>query len=101
MLEGICPEAVEILKDMPCPAGTFDILRRMAPMRQMEAAELMTGQSNYTATFPKAILAATPEAHPVAPRQKKQGREPPLSPTQIAPLERNLPDLKSKVTLRS
>src|SRR3546814_2800051 len=37
MLEGICPEAVEILKDMPCPAGTFDILRRMAPMRQMEA----------------------------------------------------------------
>src|SRR3546814_331974 len=30
MLEGICPEAVEILKDMPCLAGTFDILRRMA-----------------------------------------------------------------------
>src|SRR3546814_4930195 len=72
MLEGICPEAVEILKDMPCPAGTFDILRRMAPMRQMEAAELMTGQSNYTATFAKAILAATTEAQLVDPRKRSE-----------------------------
>src|SRR3546814_14029813 len=56
LLEGICADAAEILKHTPCPAGTFDVLRRMAPMRQVEAAELMTGQSNYTATFAKAIL---------------------------------------------
>src|SRR3546814_1717069 len=73
MLEGICPEAVEILKDMPCPAGTFDIIRRMAPMRQMEAAELMTGQSNYTATFAKANLADNPEPKLAHTRKKQTG----------------------------
>jgi ParB-like chromosome segregation protein Spo0J len=36
MLEGICANAAEILKDTPCPAGTFDVLRRMAAMRQVE-----------------------------------------------------------------
>src|SRR3546814_889638 len=97
MLEGICPEAVEILKDMPCPAGTFDILRRMAPMRQMEAAELMTGQSNYTATFAKAILAATPEAQLVDPRKKKPGGEQAVSAEQIARLERELASLQAQV----
>src|SRR3546814_6647926 len=73
------------------------ILRRMAPMRQMEAAELMTGQSNYTATFANAILAATPEAQLVDPRKKKPGGEQAVSAEQIARLERELASLQAQV----
>jgi len=75
MLEGICSEAIEILNDTPCPVATFDILRRMASIRQINAAELMMGQNNFTAVFAKAILAATPDAQLVDPRKKKLGGE--------------------------
>ena len=61
MLDGICPDAVELLKDTHCPLTVFDTLRRMAPLRQIEAAELMVGQNNFTGMFAKALLAATPE----------------------------------------
>src|SRR3546814_20412159 len=63
----------------------------------MEAAELMTGQSNYTATFAKAILAATPEAQLVDPRKKKPGGEQAVSAEQIARLERELASLQAQV----
>ena len=97
MLNGICADAVEALKDTPCPAATFDVLRRMAPMRQVEAAELMTGQNNYTATFAKAILAATPEAQIVDPRTKKPRGKRAVSAEQIARLERELASLQAQV----
>lgn len=52
MLEGICPEAVELLHNAPCPFRVFDTLRQMVPLRQIEAAELMLGQGNFTAVSP-------------------------------------------------
>lgn len=97
MLDGICADAAEVLKDTPCPAATLDVLRRMAPMRQIEAAELMTGQKNYTATFAKAILAATPEAQLVDPRKKKPDGERSVTAEQIARLERELASLQAQV----
>lgn len=97
MLDGICVEAAEILKDTPCPVATFNVLRCMASMRQIEAAELMTGQNNYNATFAKAILAATPEAQIVDPRKKKPGGERAVTAEQIARLERELASLQAQV----
>ncbi len=49
MLNGICAEAVELLKDTTCPLIVFELLRQMAPIRQVEAAELMIGQNNFSA----------------------------------------------------
>ncbi|MPY73435.1 MAG: RepB plasmid partition [Alphaproteobacteria bacterium] len=97
MLDGIWPDATEALKDTPCPAATLDVLRCMAPMRQLEAVELMRGQNNYTATFAKAILAATPEAQLVDPRKKKLRGERAVTAEQIARLERELASLQSQV----
>lgn len=97
LLDGIGADAAEILKDTPFPAATFDVLRRMAPMRQVEAAELMTGQNNYTATFAKAILAATPEAQLVDPRKKKPGGERGVTAEQIARMEKELASLQAQV----
>jgi len=97
MLDGICAEAADALKDTPCPAATLDVLRCMAPMRQVEAAELMAGQNNYTATFAKAILAATPEPQLVDPRKKKLRGERAVTAEQIARLERELASLQAQV----
>jgi len=97
LLEGICPEAAEILNDTPCPAAGFDILRRMVPIRQVEAAELMTGQNNFTTVFAKAILAATPDAQLVDPRKKKPGGLRAVTAEQIARLEKELASLQTQV----
>lgn len=61
MLTGICDEAKRLLDDKPCPMKVFDIFKCMAPLRQIEAAELMVGHGNYTVLFANAMLAATPE----------------------------------------
>lgn len=97
MLEGICPEAVELLKDSPCAFSTFDMLRRMVPFRQVEAAELMLGQNNFSAMFAKALLAATPERQLVDPRKKRPGGEAGITSEQIARMERELAGLQSQI----
>ena len=62
MLVGICPEVVELLKDKSVNPERFEVLRKMKPMRQIEAAELMSTAGNYTASYAKALLAATRQA---------------------------------------
>jgi len=62
LLDGVCAEAAEILKDKDVAANTFWILRKMVPFRQIEAAELMVAMNKYTTSYAKALLAATPDA---------------------------------------
>ncbi|WP_233842203.1 plasmid partitioning protein RepB C-terminal domain-containing protein [Dyella sp. 2HG41-7] len=88
LLTGICPEVVEQLADKPCPKAVFTMLRRMKPIRQMEAAELMIGQRDYSTPFITAIWAATPDDQLVRPRSKPNS--PDVSHEQIARLEREL-----------
>ncbi len=51
LLEGICPEAAELLKDKHCPLHTFQSLKKMMPMRQVEVAELMIAMDNYSVSY--------------------------------------------------
>lgn len=97
LLNGICPEAVEVLKDTSTPMAVFDILRRMGPLRQAEAAELMAGQNNYSVQFAKALLAATPDAALVVPRRKPPKRDGQISTEQMAKMERELASLQIQV----
>src|SRR3972149_12190154 len=61
MLTGICPEAVELLKDKHVAAGTFLIFKKMVSFRQIEAAELMVAMNKYTISYGRSLLAATPQ----------------------------------------
>lgn len=88
MLDGICDEVVELLADGPCPKNVFEVLKRMKPMRQIEATELMIGQKNYSSGFVKTILAATPDDQLVLKRAKDRPQD--ISREQIARLEREL-----------
>lgn len=86
LLDRICPEAVDILKDKSVNPVTFDVLRRMKPIRQIEVADLMLIAANYTSSYAKALLAATRPGDLVKPDKPK--RIAGLTPEQIARMER-------------
>jgi hypothetical protein len=59
LLNGICPEVVQILIDKSVSPQVFGVLRKMKPIRQIEAAEHMVAGGTYTIPFVKALLAVT------------------------------------------
>jgi ParB-like chromosome segregation protein Spo0J len=74
MLDGVCKEAVDMLKDKMVSGGVFRILKKMKPMRQIECAELMNSMNVYTVPYAKALLAGTPKerlSEPEKPRKIK------------------------------
>ncbi|MHC2354812.1 hypothetical protein ACVMB3_004333 [Sinorhizobium meliloti] len=96
LLEGISPEVAEMLKNTPCSMKVFDVLRQMNAVRQIEAADLMIGQHNFTLMFARAIRAATPDSQLVA--AKKMTGAAASTPTgqQIARMERELHHFRLK-----
>lgn len=60
LLDGICPEAIELLKDRQFVADIPQVLRQMKPTRQVECAELMISANQLTIPYARALLAATP-----------------------------------------
>ena len=70
LLVGICPEAADLLRDKHLPLNTFGELRRLKPMRQIEAAELMIAMNRYSINYAKSLVAATPDDQMVEGRRK-------------------------------
>jgi ParB-like chromosome segregation protein Spo0J len=60
LLEGICPETVELLKDKSVPEQVFRVLKKMKAPRQITAAMLMNDQNKFNSSYAKALLHATP-----------------------------------------
>jgi hypothetical protein len=84
LLEGICPEAADLLRDKHVPINSFHELRKLKPMRQIEAADLMVAMNRYTISYARSLVAATPESQLVEKKQKKLKG---LTPEQIARME--------------
>ncbi len=61
LLVGICPEAVVLLRDRPVTAKALREIKRAAPMRQIEMAELMVAANNFATDYAMCLIAATPE----------------------------------------
>lgn len=91
LLNGICPEAVEMLKDKSVNPVTFDVLRKMKPLRQIEAVELMATAANWTASYAKALLAATRQEQLAKPDQPKKITG--MTSEQMARMEREMASL--------
>ncbi|MCD9085822.1 plasmid partitioning protein RepB C-terminal domain-containing protein [Stenotrophomonas sp. SY1] len=94
LLDGICPEVATLLSDKTCPMVVFEILKRMKPLRQIEAAELMSGHRTFTTQFARALLHATPDDQLVKPMVT--GRKPDITREQISKLERELSLVQSR-----
>lgn len=88
MLVGISPEVADLLKDKNVNPHVFDILRKLKPARQYEAAELMISVGNFTGTYAKAILAATKQTDLAKPDRPKEVRG--MTVEQMARMEREL-----------
>ena len=97
LLDGICPEAAELFKDKHCPLNTFQSLKKMKPMRQVEVAELMIAMNNFSITYSKALLVATPQDQLVESGKPKSFKG--ISPEQIARMEKEMASLQREMKL--
>jgi hypothetical protein len=59
-LTGVCDEAIAMLATSPASEGTFQMLKRMAPARQVEAAATMISLGIYSRRLGLALLRLTP-----------------------------------------
>lgn len=96
MLDGICEEAVALINDKTCPMAVFEILRRMKPLRQIEAAELLINANNYSVSYASAILAGTPQTQLVETDKPKRLKG--MTPEAMARMERELGRLQEAIT---
>lgn len=71
LLNGICPEVVELLKDKVVGSGVFGYLRKMKPTRQIEAVNHMIVMSDFSAKFARSLWRGTPDDQLVRPILKR------------------------------
>lgn len=90
LLDGIAPEAVELLKDRMVSRGVFAILRKMKPLRQIEASEMMISASRLNVPYANMILAAS---RPDMLIEVKKPRQLDATPEDIARMERQMEKL--------
>jgi len=86
LLEGICPEVAEMLKDRHVATHAFTELRKMSAMRQIEVAEVMIAMNKFTTRYARSLLLATPQSQLVEQAKPKQTRG--LTDEQVALMER-------------
>lgn len=88
LLVGICPEAVALLKDKNMTTKGLRELKRVAPMRQIEMAELMVAANNFSTDYAMCLIAATPEKDLIDTDKNKI--LPGMKPEDIARMEREM-----------
>lgn len=94
LLEGICPEAAELLKDHQFPTDLSRVLRKMKPTRQLECVELMISANTITINYAEALLVATPSSMLV--EGKKPKKLSGLTAEQMAKMEREMSNLQER-----
>jgi len=97
LLNGICPEAAELLKDRQFSTDIARVLRKMKPTRQIECAELMVSANVVTVSYAEAMLVATPVDMLVD--GKKPQKLTGVSKEQIAKMEREMGSLQAQYKL--
>ena len=97
LLNGICPEAAELLKDKMINLAAFPFLRRMKSLRQIEEATLMNDANIYSRTYARMLLAATPKDQLVNADKPKNIKG--LDEDQIARMESEMESLQREYKL--
>lgn len=97
LLDGICPEAVELLKNRHVAPPAFKILKKMKPLRQGEVAELLVAAGNFSMPYVKALYAATKRDLLVKDDESKKAFG--LTPEQMARMEREIEGLQRDLKL--
>jgi hypothetical protein len=84
LLVGICPEAVELLKDRHVPIHVFTELRFLKAVRQIAAVENMITMNRFTVSYARSLVASTPDDQLVAGKPRRVAG---LSENQVATMQ--------------
>jgi len=96
LLTGICDEAADLLRDKHVPMNTFTELRKLKPLRQIVAAEMMIAMNRYSISYAKSIVMGTPDDQLVHGRHKASAG---LTDEQISLMERESVELDREFKL--
>lgn len=94
LLDGICPEAAELLTDRQFSADISRFIRKMKPTRQVECVELMVSANNITVSYAEAMLLATPLTMLI--EGKKPTKRAGMTQEQIGKMEREMSNLQGQ-----
>jgi len=97
LLDGICVEAVQLLRDKHFSANISPVLRKMKPTRQVECIELMLATNNITVPYAQALLAATHSSLLVNEGMQKKIKG--VTPEQMQKMEREMANLEGQFKL--
>lgn len=97
LLDGICPEAAELLRDQTFSPNLGAVLRKMKPTRQIECVELMVSANNITVAYAQALVAATPSNFLVG--ETKPRKMAGVTADQMAKMEREMGNLHEQFKL--
>lgn len=92
LLDGIHPEAVDLLKDKYICPKAIAVLKRVMPVRQIEIAELMVSVNNFSQGYADALLMGTPAEQLLNPDKSKI--KPLMAPEDIARMESEMETLE-------
>jgi ParB-like chromosome segregation protein Spo0J len=88
LLQDICPEALELLRDKEVARETLTLLKRVKPLRQIEMAEIMVAAGTYSATYARALLMTTTKEQLIDPESPK--KIPGVKPEDLARVEHEM-----------
>ncbi|HWN94109.1 MAG TPA: plasmid partitioning protein RepB C-terminal domain-containing protein [Methylomirabilota bacterium] len=92
LLDGINPEAAELLKDKHMTADAIRLLRKVTSVRQIEIAEVMVSANNFTKSYAEALVLATSRDQMVSPQEEKKKAG--LTAEELARMEREMEALE-------
>jgi ParB-like chromosome segregation protein Spo0J len=72
LLDGVNPEATELLRDKHITAEAIRLLRKVSGLRQIEIAEVMVSANNFTKAYAEALVLATPKDQMLSPQEPKK-----------------------------
>ena len=72
LFNGICPEVIDMLKDKHIHMNAISVLKKMLPLRQIEAVQVMVAMNKFTASCAQSLLAATPQTQLVESSKPKR-----------------------------
>jgi RepB plasmid partitioning protein/ParB-like nuclease family protein len=94
LLNGICPEAADLLRNERVSATAFSMLRKMKPVRQIDVARLMISAHKFSGNFARALLDGTRDEL-LVPTSKP--RSPSVTPQQQTLIEQETEELLKHV----
>ena len=92
LLDGINPEATELLRDKHITADAIRLLRKVTGLRQIEIAEVMVSANNFTKTYAEALVLATPKDQMMSPQEPKKKAG--MTAEELARMEREMESLE-------